>query len=698
MDVKTAFLHGTLKEDVYVCQPEGFIDADHPIHVYKLKKALYGLKQAPRAWYDKLSMFLLQTHFFKGTIDPTLFIRRFDNDILVVHVYVDDIIFGSTHPMYTQLFSDLMKSRFDMSMMGEMTFFLGSQVYQSPCDQNGTPVDATKYRSMIGALMYLTSSRPNIVYATCLCARYQAKPTEKHLKGVKRIFRYLQGTIHTSLWYTKDFGFELTGFSDADYAGCKDTFKSTFGGAQFLGEKLEHIEKGTVKLYFVKADCQLADIFTKALPVDRFNYLVRRLGMRSLSPQELDRLAKSQLRRNTYIGYVVTSSKPINRGLIQTSLPPQPIGEATKASNLQRIPSGVQRRSHIIYFLYLIVQIRILTKAALLDPESGKWLNAMNVKMQSIKYNEVWVFVKLPSNGKIVDIRAIRILIAIAAFYDYEIWQMDVKTAFLNGYLSEEVYMEQPKASGSNITFLILYVDDILIMGNNISMSQDVKSYLGKCLAIKDLGEAAYILRIKIYKDRSRRLIGLCQSAYIEKILKRYHMENSKRESIPMQEKLRLSKSQGASTPAKLKRMQNVPYASAVGSIMYDKSVKQRNFATPSAEAEYIAAFDASKKAVWVKKFISRLGIVLTIEEPISMYCDNTGAIAIANESGITEGARHFRAKVHYLCEVIEYGDVKLEKVHTYDNLADPFTKALAFLKHSEHTRNIEMLPASSLM
>nr|GEU87862.1 hypothetical protein [Tanacetum cinerariifolium] len=125
MDVKTAFLHGTLKEGVYVCQPEGFIDADHQSHVYKLKKALYGLKQAPRAWYDELSMFLIHNHFFKGTIDPTLFIRRFDNDILVVQVYVDDIIFGSTHPRCTQLFSDVMKSRFEMSMMGEMTFFLG---------------------------------------------------------------------------------------------------------------------------------------------------------------------------------------------------------------------------------------------------------------------------------------------------------------------------------------------------------------------------------------------------------------------------------------------------------------------------------------------------------------------------------------------------------------------------------------------
>nr|GEU86207.1 retrotransposon protein, putative, Ty1-copia subclass [Tanacetum cinerariifolium] len=134
------------------------------------------------------------------------------------------------------------------------------------------------------------------------------------------------------------------------------------------------------------------------------------------------------------------------------------------------------------------------------------------------------------------------------------------------------------------------------------------------------------------------------------------------------------------------------------GGVVDWKSAKQSIFATLSAEAEYIVAFDASKEAVWVRKFISGLGVVPTIEEPISMYCDNIGAIAIANESEITKGARHFRAKVHYLREVIEYGDIKLEKVHTDDNLADPFTKALAFPKHLEHTRNIGMLPASNLM
>ncbi|GJS81801.1 retrovirus-related pol polyprotein from transposon TNT 1-94 [Tanacetum coccineum] len=290
-----------------------------PPHVYKLKKALYGLKQAPRAWYDELSKFLLQNHFFKGTIDPTLFIRRFDDDILVVQVYVDDIIFGSTHPSYQSprgIFIN--QSNYVLEIL--------KKYGMEACDPL---VDATKYRSMIGALMYLTSSRPDIVHATCLCARYQAKPTEKHLKEVKRIFRYLRGTVNTGLWYTKDSGFELTGFSDAGLWGCKDTFmsylcyrtmavtstrsKSTVDSKSAIAISAnkgqhsrtkhivvryhfikEHVEKGTIELYFVKTDYQLADLFTKALPVDRFNYLVRRLGMRSLSPQELDRLAKSQ--------------------------------------------------------------------------------------------------------------------------------------------------------------------------------------------------------------------------------------------------------------------------------------------------------------------------------------------------------------------------------------------------------------------
>nr|GEX26464.1 hypothetical protein [Tanacetum cinerariifolium] len=220
-------------------------------------------------------------------------------------------------------------------------------------------------------------------------------------------------------------------------------------------------------------------------------------------------------------------------------------------------------------------------KATMLDLKFNKWLDAMNAKMQSMIDNMVWVLVDLPPNSKgytqlyevdyeetfspVADIRAIRILISIAAFYDYEIWQMDVKTAFLYGYLDEDIYM----ASESNVTFLILYVDDIIIMRNHIPSLQSVKDYPGKCFAMKDFGEAIFILEIKIYRDRSQRLIGISQSAYIYKILKRYKMDNSKHGHIPMQERLNLNKTQGALTHEEVKRMQNIPYASAVGSIMY---------------------------------------------------------------------------------------------------------------------------------
>ncbi|GJZ14432.1 retrovirus-related pol polyprotein from transposon TNT 1-94 [Tanacetum coccineum] len=314
MDVKTAFLNGPLKEEVYVSQTEGFIDPEFPDHVYRLKKALYGFKQAPRAWYDKLSSFLIKHGFTKGIIVPTLFIRRHREEILLVQVYVDDIIFGSTNPDFSKRFANLMKNNFEMSMMGELKFFLGLQVHQSPCgifisqsqyaiellkkhgldecvsisthmatkrldvDLQGTPTDQMTYRRMIGGLMYLTASRLDIAFAT---------------------------------------------FIYADHAGCKDDCKSTSGGLQFLGRKLmswsskkqdctamsiveaeysaiaiscnpvqhsktkhidiryhfikEHVEKGTVEIYFVGTEYQLADLFTKALLKDRFEYLVHRI-------------------------------------------------------------------------------------------------------------------------------------------------------------------------------------------------------------------------------------------------------------------------------------------------------------------------------------------------------------------------------------------------------------------------------------
>ncbi|KAJ9566852.1 hypothetical protein OSB04_002818 [Centaurea solstitialis] len=275
MDIKNAFLNGKLNEEVYVAQPPGFVDPKFPDHVYKLNKALYGLKQAPRAWYDTLSTFLLSKGFVRGKIDSTLFLKKYPKHILLVQIYVDDIIFGSTNPKLCEKFELLMKSEYKMSMMGELTFFLGLQIKQSEkgifinqgkyvhemlkkfdltsCtpmktpmappltldkDSKGKSVDVTLYRGMIGSLLYLTASRPDIMYSTCLCARYQAEPKESHLTAVKRIFRYLKGTPNLGLWYSKDSGFDLTAYSDSDFAGCKIDRKSTTGGCHLLGGKL----------------------------------------------------------------------------------------------------------------------------------------------------------------------------------------------------------------------------------------------------------------------------------------------------------------------------------------------------------------------------------------------------------------------------------------------------------------------------
>ncbi|GKB90233.1 retrotransposon protein, putative, ty1-copia subclass, partial [Tanacetum coccineum] len=231
----------------------------------------------------------------------------------------------------------------------------------------------------------------------------------------------------------------------------------------------------------------------------------------------------------------------------------------------------------------------------------------------------------------LVCIKAIRILTAISAFYDYKIWQMDVETAFLNGHLNEDVYM------------------------------------LGKCFARKDLGEAPYILGIKIYRDRSRRLIGLSQNAYIDKILKRFKMDASKRGSLPMQPNVDLSKTQGPSTPAEnltSRYQQNLGESqwTIVKNILKylrntkdmflvyggDSTTELSVTCYTNAEVECIAASEAAMEAIWIRKFIYGLGVVPSNDRPIDMYYDNTGAITIADEPGVQKGAKHFREKYHY--------------------------------------------------
>ena len=401
MDVKSAFLNGFIMEEVYVEQPPGFENHLYPNHVYKLEKALYGLKQAPRAWYERLSKFLIEKGFSRGNVDTTLFIKHKAQDILLVQIYVDDIIFGATNESLCKEFAKLMQGEFEMSMMGELNYFLGLQIKQCQdgifvnqvkytkellkrfnmesaksaktpmststkldADEGGNKVDITMFRGMIGSLLYLTASRPDIMFSVCLCARFQANPKESHLTAVKRILRYLIGTQQLGLWYPKASSKLLIGYSDADFAGSKTDRKSTSGACQFLGHSLvswsskkqnsvalstaeaeyiatgsccaqvlwmkqqlsdfglnfenipikcdntsainlsknpimhsrtkhieirhhfirDHVQKGDISLEFVQTEFQLADIFTKPLDENRFNFIRRELGM--LNPLE----------------------------------------------------------------------------------------------------------------------------------------------------------------------------------------------------------------------------------------------------------------------------------------------------------------------------------------------------------------------------------------------------------------------------
>ncbi|KAJ9544812.1 hypothetical protein OSB04_024519 [Centaurea solstitialis] len=513
---------------------------------------------------------------------------------------------------------------------------------------------------------------------------------------------------------------------------------------------------------------------------------------------------------------------------------------------------------------------------AVLGSESEQWQEAMKAEMQSMYDNQVWELTDLPQHCRAVGrkwvfkkktdmdgnvhtfkarlvakgftqthgidydetfspvamLKSIRILMAISAYFNYEIWQMDVKTAFLNGKLTEDVYMEQPegfedpknpnkvcrllksiyglkqasrswnlhfderikefgfaksefepcvytKFSGSIVTFLVLYVDDILLIGNDVPTLQSVKEWLSKCFQMKDLGEAAYILGIKIYRNRSKRLIGLSQSTYIDKVLKRFRMDESKKGFIPMQHGIVLSKTQCPVSSEDQDRMKSVPYASAIGSIMYAmlctrpdvaysvsvtsryqqnpgephwvavknilkylrrtkemflvfggtedeisvtgysdarfqtdrddfrsqsgyvftlnggaiswKSSKQDTIADSTTEAEYIAACDAAKEADWLRNFLSDLRVVASISRPIDIFCDNSGAVAQAKEPREHHKSRHVLRKYHLIREIIGRGDVRICKIPTEDNVADPLTKPLARAKHEAHANSIGM-------
>ncbi|GKA60685.1 putative RNA-directed DNA polymerase, partial [Tanacetum coccineum] len=487
-------------------------------------------------------------------------------------------------------------------------------------------------------------------------------------------------------------------------------------------------------------------------------------------------------------------------------------------------------------------------KEAMASPEAAKWKEAIKSEIQSMYDNQVWNLVdttpglktvgykwifkkKIYMDGKVhtykarlvakgytqthrinyeetfspvAKIKSIRIMLAIAAFHDYEIWLMDVKTTFLNRKRTEDMFMAQPegfenekypkrlcklqkgiyrlkqashswnlclhekvtqfgfsrseyescvyvKVSRNVVVYLVLYVDDILLIGNDIPMLQNVKDWFGRCFAMKDLGDAAYILGINIYRDRTKHLIGFSQDTYLDKILKRFRMENSKKGNLPLNHGIKISKDLCSKTDDELDKMSRVPYASAIGSIMYAmtctrpdvsfslsmvsqhrqnpgeekelrvtgyydvgwqtdkddsrpqsgwvfllnegavtwKSSKQDTVAHSTCEFKYITACEASKEAIWMKNFIRDLGVVPTVQDPIEIFCDNESAVALTKEPKDHGKSKHIERKYYFVRSKVEEGHVIVKDIRSKDNPADSFTKALAKSKHDEHAKSI---------
>ena len=520
-------------------------------------------------------------------------------------------------------------------------------------------------------------------------------------------------------------------------------------------------------------------------------------------------------------------------------------------------------------------------KSAMRDIDKEKWLKAMDLEMESMYSNSVWTLIDLPNGEKpigckwiykrkrgadgkvetfkarlvakgytqregidyeetfspVAMVKSIRTILSIAAYYDYEIWQMDVKTAFLNGNLDESIYMMQPEgfitpgqeqkvcklqrsiyglkqASRSwnirfddavktygfeqnidepcvykriikdKVVFIILYVDDILLIGNNKGTLTEVKEWLANQFQMKDLGEASYVLGIQIIRDRSKKSLALSQATYIDKIIKRFAMQNSKKGILPFRHGISLSKEQSPKTPQEVEEMGQIPYASAVGSLMYamlctrpdicyavgvvsrfqsnpgkehwvavkailkylrrtrnymlvygdkdliltgytdsdfqgDKdsrkstsgavftlggaaivwrSIKQGCIADSTMEAEYVAACEAAKEAVWLRKFLKDLEVVPNMELPITLYCDNSGAVANSREPRSHKRSKHIERKYHLIREIVHRGDVLVTKIDTKDNRADPFTKTLTANVFEGHLEGLGLRDMSHLL
>nr|GEW43999.1 putative ribonuclease H-like domain-containing protein [Tanacetum cinerariifolium] len=594
MDVKSAFMYGTIKEEVYVCQPPGFENPDYHDKVYKVVKSLYGLHQAPRAWYETLANYLLENGFQRGKIDQTLFIKRQKGDILLFQIYVDDIIFGSTNKDLCKDFEKLMKDKFQMSSMSELTFFLGLQVKQKPNrifishdkyvakvlrrfsltdrksastpidnekpllkDLDGEDVDVHTYRSMIGSLMYLTLSRPDIMFAVRACAHFQVTHKASHLHAVNRIFRYLKGKPHLGLWYPKDSPFNLVAYSDSDYAGnqsnssaCIQEYfdaekaredhvqqyvlfliwysspknpQNTDDDASFGGKKHEFEGKKPESEVYVSpsssAQIKKHDDKTKREAKDNIP-AVGQISTNSTNTFS----AASPL--NTVVSLTHGKSSYMNTSQYPDDLNMLELEDITYSDDEE------DKKGYSTKWVFKNKK----DERGIVVRNKARLVTQGHTQEEGIDYKEVF--------ARVARIEAIRLFLAYASFMGFMVYQMDVKSAFLYGTIKEEIY-----------------VDDIIFGSTNKDLCKDSEKLMKDKFQMSSMGELTFFLGLQVKQKPDG--IFISHDKYVAKVLRKFGLTDGKSASTPIDNEKPLLKDLDG------KDVDVHTYRSMIGSLMY---------------------------------------------------------------------------------------------------------------------------------
>ncbi|GKB44215.1 retrovirus-related pol polyprotein from transposon TNT 1-94 [Tanacetum coccineum] len=700
MDVKSAFLNGFISEEVYVAQPSGFIDFVKPNHVYRLKKALYGLKQAPKAWYDRLKAFLIKHDYTMGMLDNTLFTKKKDFNLIIVQIYVDDIIFDSTCQELCDDFAKIMHDEFEMSMMGELNFFLGLQIKQL---EDGIFFNQSKYIKEMLKKFGLEDSKPlktpmstetkltkDVEGESVDNTKYREDPKTSHLEAVKRSFRYIKGTMHLGLWYPKGSGIETIVYADSDHAGDYVDRKSTSGICTFMGCCLTSwFSKKQSALAISPTEAEFNTIITSLKALDEGfsskNYV--RKFLRALHPKwrakvtaikeskDLTSLSLEKLIRNLKVYEVIVKKdsemvkdkreqsrslalKAKKKSSDEDSLTFDSEDEEYAMASFQRRRDDKNGNSERKCFRcedpkHLIGECPTLLRSKNQRAfVGGTWSDndedeeektneetfeeSLNVTFDEtppppktspledddlVEEEAIEVYRnKLDENGvvsrnkarlvvqgyyqqegidydetyaPVARLESIRILLAYACALDFKLFQMDVKSAFLNGFINEEVYVAQPvgfidfanpnhvyrlkkalnglkqdpkawydrlksflikhdytmgmvdntlftKKRDSNLIIIQIYVNDIIIGSTCQEMCDDFAKIMHDEFEMSMMGELNFFLGLQIKQIEDG--IFFNQSKYIKEMLKKSKLEDSKPMKTPMSMETKVTK------------------------------------------------------------------------------------------------------------------------------------------------------------